>query len=250
MLYRYDGTFCGFLSAVYEAYYDGTGGVEGILPGPAPAALFSAEKDVETDPDHAERVAAAFYDACGGAASRWLYRGFLAEAPGREAALFTYLRRGFRLGRGLCAHRAEPWVWTVFSWAQKTGNAAEKLRGLVRFGTLEDGLYYAEISPDCDVLPLLALHFRRRLVSHAWAVHDIRRKRAACWDGETLVLADVPERSAVAYSGDERTWRRRWRTYYRHIAVEERINPALRRSFMPEKYWKHLPEIAGEDSAL
>lgn len=244
MIYRYDGTFPGFLCAVYEAYHDGTSGVEGICAGPGPAALFSRETAVQTREDRAGRVAAAFYRDCGRAASQWLYRAFLAEEPDREAILFTYMRQGFRLKRALCAHRTEHWAWTVFQWAQKTGAEAGKLLGLLRFSELEEGLLYAEISPTHDVLPLLTNHFRRRLAAEPWAIHDVRRKRAAFWDTKTMLFADVPEQAdTIRWSGEEQAMRRMWRTYYRRIAIADRQNPALRRSFMPEKYWRHLPEM-------
>lgn len=40
MIYRYDGTFPGFLCAVYEAYQDGTSHTEGICTAMAPGGLF------------------------------------------------------------------------------------------------------------------------------------------------------------------------------------------------------------------
>ncbi len=244
MIYRYDGTFPGFLCAVYEAYHDGTSHTEGICAGTAPAGLFSEEKEVASREETALRVGAAFYRNCGRAASQWLYRAFLAEEEGREDVLFTYVREGFRLKRGLYARRAEPWAWTVFQWAQKTGAEAGKLMGLVRFRELAEGLLYAEISPTHDVLPLLAPHFRKRLSGEAWAIHDVRRRRAACWDRHTLFLAEVPERAEdIRNSESEEALQRMWRTYYRHIAVTERHNPDLRRSFMPQKYWRYLPEM-------
>lgn len=244
MIYRYDGTFPGFLCAVYEAYHDGTSGVEGIVSGQGPAALFSRERLVQTREVQAGQVASAFYRDCGRAASQWLYRAFLAEEPDREAVLFTYVRQGFRLKRALYAHRTERWAWTVFQWAQRTGAEAGKLLGLVRFSELEEGLLYAEIRPSHDVLPLLAGHFRRRLAAEPWAIHDVQRKRAVFWDTKEMLFADVPERADdIRWSGDEQAMRRMWRTYYRHIAIASRENLALRRSFMSEKYWSGLPEM-------
>lgn len=247
MNYGYDGTFSGFLCAVYEAYHDGTSQVEEIYPGCRSAGLFSRDKQVETRRGPAEQVAAAFYRDCGRAASRWLYRAFLAEEAGREAVLFAYMRNGFRLKKAIYASRGEPWAWTVYQWALKTGAEAGKLMGLVRFRELEGGLLYGEISPTHDVLPLLAVHFGRRLSASEWALHDVRRRRAVYWDRQELLFADVPERAAhIASSGEEAQVQRLWQTYYRHIAVEERRNPALRRSFMPQKYWRYLPEMERE----
>lgn len=247
MNYWYDGTFSGFLCAVYEAYHDGTSHTEHIGEDCHSAGLFSEEKRVETRPDLAERVAAAFYRDCGRAASQWLYRAFLAEEAGRGDVLFHYVKEGFRLKKEIYAKRAEPWMWTVFQWAQRTGAEAGKLLGLVRFRELEEGLLYAEIAPTHDVLPLLGPHFRKRLGQNPWAIHDVRRRRALYWDGQELLLGEVPVREeSLPDSANEQNFRSLWQTYYRHIAVEARRNPALRRSFMPMKYWKFLPEMEGE----
>lgn len=66
MIYRYDGTFPGFLCAVYEAYQDGTSHTEGICTAMAPGGLFSSEKEVRTISDRAERVAQAFFRTAAG----------------------------------------------------------------------------------------------------------------------------------------------------------------------------------------
>jgi probable DNA metabolism protein len=36
-----------------------------------------------------------------------------------------------------------------------------------------------------------------------------------------------------------------WKTFHRTVAIENRINPALQRQFMPARYWKHLTEMDG-----
>lgn len=244
MIYRYDGTFPGFLCAVYEACQDGTSHTEGICTAMAPGGLFSSEKEVRTTSDRAERVAQAFLADCGRQAFRQLFRAFLAEEPGREDVLFRYIRNGFRLKKALYAHHMEAWAWTVWQWAGKTGAEAEKLLGLVRFSELSDRLLFAEISPTHDVLPLMAGHFQRRLAGESWAIYDARRHRAVYWDRKELLLAEVPERlQTLSYSGEETAMRRLWQTYYDHIAVQERTNPILRRSYMPQKYWRYLTEM-------
>lgn len=247
MIYRYDGSFSGFLCAVYEAYHDGTSRTEGICAGEDATGLFSEEKRVFDCPDHARTVASAFREQCGRPAFQWLYRAFLAEEEGREDALFLYIRRGFRLRKAIYSHRTEKWAWQVFQWAQMTGAEAGKFLGLVRFSELGEGLLYAEIEPSHDILPVIAPHFTKRLAAEKWAIHDVRRKKAVLWEGKRLLFGEVPEAAAVSYSEREEGFRRLWRTYYRHMAIPERVNPELRRSFMPEKYWGHLTEMQKEN---
>ena len=225
MIYRYDGSFSGFLCAVYEAYHDGTSRTEGICAGGEAKGLFSEEKRVFDCPDHARTVASAFREQCGRPAFQWLYRA------------------GFRLRKAIYSHRTEKWAWQVFQWAQMTGAEAGKFLGL----ELEEGLLYAEIEPSHDILPVIAPHFAKRLAAESWAIHDVRRKKAVLWEGKRLLFGKVPEAAAVSYSEREEGFRRLWRAYYRHMAIPERVNPDLRRSFMPEKYWVHLTEMQKEN---
>jgi len=42
---------------------------------------------------------------------------------------------------------------------------------------------------------------------------------------------------------DERHWQHLWQTFFRRVAIGERLNPRQQRSFMPMKYWKYLVEM-------
>lgn len=250
MRYLYDGTFPGFLSAVYASYHDGTGQMEGIGTAEGARDLFAEEKRVDTDLSHAHDVAQAFFERCGGAASRWMYRAFLSGEKGREDLIFSYMRLGFRLGKALYACRTEPPVWTVCRLSRKTGAEAEKFLGLVRFRELADGSLYAAIRPDHGILPLIAGHFQRRLGTHTWAIHDLGRGEAVLSEAGKLVFGKLRGSGDLAYSEDEERLCRLWQGYYRHMAIRGRYNPALRRSFMPEKYWECLTEMTPEARAV
>lgn len=60
MYFIYDGTYPGFLSAVYEIYHFGTSRLEGIAPDNGEGQLFGMTYMVDTRYLHAEQVAAAF----------------------------------------------------------------------------------------------------------------------------------------------------------------------------------------------
>lgn len=246
MVYVYDGSFIGFLCAVYEAYYDGTGQVESIVTEEGRGSLFSEEKEVQTLPERAWTVAAAFEKDCGRAAAQHLYRAFLAEERGREAALFLYIREGFKAGRGLYRRRMEPWVWQIFQWSMAAGREAGTFLGLVRFRRLSEGLLYSEIRPTHDILPLLGSHFRRRLPHETWAIRDTGRRRVLYGKEGEVLLAEAEGAEVLSYSREEKELQALWRNYYRHMAIPERYNPELRRSFMPEKYWTYLTEMEEE----
>ena len=60
MKYIYDGTFSGFLTTVYEAYYYGISSLESVVPQESGQDLFGDGMSVTTNTDKAEKVADAF----------------------------------------------------------------------------------------------------------------------------------------------------------------------------------------------
>ena len=82
----------------------------------------------------------------------------------------------------------------------------------------------------------LANHFHRRLGKENWAIHDIGRRHVLYSHVGKCIFARMTHENTLEYSGEEESFRRLWRGYYQHMAIQERYNPALRRSFMPEKY--------------
>ena len=244
MHYQYDGSFLGFLCVIYEAYHDGTSHVEGIENRYAGASLFNCEKTVAPDIAKAGRVIDSLRGKCGAAAAQTLYYAFMGEQPEREMLLFYYICHAFRSPGGLPQDARDPWISQVEKWALKTSNERHRMLGLLRFSELDDGMLYSAIRPDYNIAPLMAGHFASRMPGEEWAIHDLRRHTAVYYDKERIITADVAEpESNIKLSRTEEEFRRIWRRYYRHISIEERSNPDLRRSFMPEKYWPYLTEM-------
>ena len=247
MYFIYDGTYPGFLSAVYEIYHFGTSRLEGIAPDNGEGQLFGMTYMVDTRYLHAEQVAAAFEKKCGREAQRWMYRAFLSNEEGKEMKIFYFLKEGFKMGKKIYTHQKEPWVQDILAMCRAVGNEAEKFRGILRFSELEDGMLYAVMKPDHDILPILAVHFKERFSQKRWAIYDKGRHEAAVYENGHLFMGTVEkEEKNVKYSQSEEDLRRLWRSYYRHMGIEERRNPGERRNFLPKKYWSLLTEM--EDS--
>lgn len=242
MNYAYDGTFFGFLSAVFDAYYDGIAGVEAIHLDSEP--VLGEDRLVPTDPGKVQRVLTGLQKKCGGKTCHFLYYAFLAEAPGREAWLLSYIRQAFQYQQDFLNHLHEPALWTVREWARKTGNERHKLLGLARFRELSDGSLYSMLAPDCCVVPVMAPHFVKRLAGERWVIHDVKRGLGVCYDRQDLSIVQIPAvASDIPLSAQEQAFSELWQNYYATIAIKERTNHDLRRSFMPKKYWKYLIEM-------
>lgn len=242
MIYTYDGTFFGFLSAVFDAWHDGLRYVEDIQT-TAHTSLFD-ETEVVTDTTKAQRILDALRDQCGPKCCHFLYYAFLAEEEKRELPLLTYIRLAFQYKEKFYYHLSDEGIWNIRQWAQKTGNERHKLLGLIRFRELSDGMLYSRINPTCHVITVMAPHFMRRLPKERWVIHDVRRHVGVYYDGNDMNLVEIPQTlSQIDVSLEERHFNALWRRYYDTIAIKERRNAKLRRQYMPKKYWSYILEM-------
>ncbi|KMO86960.1 hypothetical protein AB840_05430 [Megasphaera cerevisiae DSM 20462] len=246
MIYTYDGTFFGFLSAVFDAWHIGLDHVEDIkIMGST--FLFGEERNVYTDEKKAQRILTALQTKCGGKTCHVLYYAFLAEQPDRGMKLLRYIRQAFHLKDEFLSHLSDEEIWEVRKWAQKTGNERHKLLGLIRFQELSGGMLYSRINPTCCVVPVMAPHFVRRLPGEEWVIHDIRRHMGIWYEGGVLSIIEIPRPlQQIDVSDEEAAFTALWKKYYQTIAIGERSNEGLRRRFMPKKYWPYIVEMRNE----
>lgn len=243
MIYTYDATFFGFLSAVFDGWHDGIQQIEDIRTVSEPS-LFGGERFVHTEEKKARRILDSLQGKCGAKTAHFLYYAFLAEQPQREMKMLQYLRQAFRLQHDFLHHLHEPAIWEIRQWARKSGNERHKLLGLARFRELADGMLYCPIAPTCCVVPVMAPHFAKRLASERWVIHDTKRHMGVYYDSRKLIMVEIPQtKQQIDTSDDEAGVAALWQQYYQTIAIAERRNEMVRRSFMPKKYWFSLIEM-------
>lgn len=197
MIYSYDGTFFGYLSAVFDAWHDGLAQVEDICPDSRLGLVFSEQRFVPVDDGKVRRILDALLAQCGPKPCHYLYYAFLAEEEGRGLALLQYLRRAFRYKHEFLHHLSEEPIWTVRQWARRTGNERHKLLGLARFRELSDGMLYCQLQPTCCVVPVMAPHFVRRFPAERWVLHDTGRGLGVYYDGRQPVVVTIPRAAAA-----------------------------------------------------
>ena len=102
---------------------------------------------------------------------------------------------------------------------------------------------YAKIAPDHDVLELLGEHFSDRFKGDPFLIHDAKRSKALYSAAGQWRIAPIDEKALPDLSEEEKLYRRMWKTYFDTVAIEERINPACQKRYMPVRYWKNLTEM-------
>lgn len=239
--FLYDGGFEGFLTALSLAL-EGGDACAISRESAAEAGLFSEFVNSGTDPETAAAVRELIERR--GSAESWQHVrfAFLSEVPGAETAIFEYVKLLAAKGPAADNMLADDRVRKVHRLSASVGGEAHMFKGFVRFKELADKTLYSKIEPDHNILALLVPHFRARLGTFNWVIHDARRNNAALYFGGRLVYAPL---SPVKLLEDakETEARELWKHFFKTAAIKERINPKLQRRNVPLKYRKNLTEF-------
>ncbi len=248
--YTYDGTFEGLLTVLFSIY-DRRAAPASIAPdGAAQGGLFGQPAPIGTDETLAARVWDGLLRTMPAEARARLYHVFLSEAPDREVLVFRYVDLALRLGVDIAENYADDTVRRVRRLAQQMFREKHRMEAFVRFEKTQDGLFHARISPDFDVLPLIAAHFTTRYADQRWLIYDQRRRYGLYYDlHRTDVVqfenSTAPQSAAVSATVlDEREplFQVLWQAYFDHVNIPERKNLKLHRRHMPLRYWQYLSE--------
>ena len=251
-IYSYDGTLDGFYSLVFRAFQDKK----------APTDILNRQKQlqmsleeivkVETIPEHARRVRDGLIKRTGDKNARLVHVAFLTETKETDMLLWHYLHKIFNDKTGtLHRNLLDPDVYDLVQCARKVRKEVHRFNGFVRFQKSTDGMFFAPIDPDHDIVRLLAPHFKSRFADQEWVIYDVKRKYGIWYDKVKVqeVVFDKPAFDLTAgyirnqvRDHDEDYYRTLWQHYYNAINILERQNHKQMKAFMPRRYWKYLPE--------
>ena len=242
--YRYDGSFAGFLSCIFQAY----------LHREAPACFLTGEDErltlwieraVDTHQGEARRVYRWLGKVLGREGRRLLSLGFLSCMPQRELRLWEFLQMGCQRGPAAAGDLADPRVAALRRAVLQAQHEAHQFKGFVRFSQLE-GTLVSEISPKNQVLPLLRPHFRSRYPGERLVIWDKVHRQALFSAPEGWAIVPLEEFRSGGAGEEEQAYRRLWRRFYEAVSIEGRDNPKCRMTHMPKRFWADLTELNGE----
>ena len=242
--YRYDGTFAGFLTCVWDALERGAEPVEFLLPDDVPALWNVLEP--ATDQQKAKRLYAALKKRVSPAFQTLIARGFLTCLPHKELDLLTLIRRGLQEGDRVRLDLSDPVMARVNLALTKMWTEWDHLKGFVRFSDL-DGVLVGEIEPKNRVLPLLAGHFAARYSGERIVLYDRTHHDAFLSHRGRWKLVPAEDFRMGPAGETERSYRAMWRKYYRTIAIEGRTNPKCQSTHLPKRYRHVMTEFITDE---
>jgi probable DNA metabolism protein len=250
-VFRYDKTFEGLLSAVFDAYSRGI--FPDVLLAEGTPLLLPATHQVFTSRDKAVRVWKGLAGRLSPNALHSLAYAWLGEEQGGDVRLFRYMRKVFDRRGSPETDLTDRDILAVASLARKVNCEAHKLQGFARFQKTAQGIYFSAIGPRYNILPLLLPHFAERLPEQRWILYDAGRGYGLLRDSggyrEITPAAGCLSRNRLRedlLADGEKLFQTLWKSYCRALTIQERLNPTLQSRCLPRRYWPHLTEMQAD----
>ncbi|GHT77035.1 DNA metabolism protein [Bacteroidia bacterium] len=253
LYYRYDNTFEGLLTAVFDIYYrkelpDRIVGETVEIP------LFTETHAVVTDEEKSGRVWQALQKKLSKPAQNMLFICYLSELPDIELRIWHYIQKTLLSPVSIETNFADDDVLELSKVYKKVSREAERMRQFVRFQKTADGVFFAVMSPLYNVLPLCTRFFQDRYAGQPWLIYDARRDFGLYYDlktVETVHFTEIPihlKTGRITHEQQDETeiaFQNLWKDYLSAITIRERKNLKLQMQHMPKRFWKYLTEKSG-----
>lgn len=246
----YDGTFEGWLTAVFEIYEYKFEDVVFAKKEASAALLFSTHHNVLTDVEKANRVLSGIKKRLSAEGFSNFYKAFFSEMDEIEQTMYQFTKYALSSSQNIEGDFTNTAVWDLRAATRLTRREAHRMEAFVRFKLTKDKLYYAIVEPDCNVLPIIENHFKKRYADQRWLIYDAKRKYGIYYDLHTVSNIELQfnaESNSSKFLAEicdeqEEFYQNLWRCFFTSVNIESRKNMKLHICHMPKRYWKHLTE--------
>jgi probable DNA metabolism protein len=247
IIYIYDGSYQGLLSAIYIGLKNRIIPVRIIKKDNYRNDLFYDKIVIESSEKNAAILSDKIKAHISSESLRYVFHAYHSELEKIEDYIYRYILMGFKYGDNINNNLAEKYVREVQEAAKKVRRQSHRYKGLIRFREAAGGKFYAAVEPDYNILISIAPHFKSRLSTQDWIIHDKLRENAVIYSSEDneWLLIDLKADFEPDLSDEENNIQNLWKSFFASVSVTNRLNPKLQRQLMPKKYWKHLIEEPG-----
>lgn len=257
VIYVFDGSFDGLLTALFEFYERRPGAVQLVAQKYHQPMMLADVFEVVTDEAKAKRVWAGLRKKLSPQWQQVLYKVYLSESAVAFQHIFDFARYIFDSPAGAEKNFGNPHVMAVSKIERNVSRERHRMKAFIRFQKTADGMYYAPIEPDFNVLPLIASFFKNRYADQQWIIYDVKRKYGLHYDlhtvneityefAETIDTKKVNLPTNVIDAKEELT-SLLWKDYFNSTNIPARKNMKLHIQHVPKRYWKYLNEKEGKN---
>ena len=246
----YDSTFEGFLTTVFEIYEFKYSNPTIIKNSDPQRNLFVETIEIITNNDKSDRVMTKLKLQVGADGIRNIIYSFLSEKTGVEDVLYQVINYAVKNPTvNVMKDFSNLYVLETSKLTKSVGREKHRMEAFIRFEELQDGIYFAKIDPDFDVLTLIIGHFKNRYQDQKWLIYDLRRKYGVFYDLSTVEIVSMDldiktltDKTNQVFSNTEIEYQKLWWEYFDHTNIKERKNIKLHVQHVPKRYWKYLTE--------
>lgn len=249
-IFIYNGTFEGFLTAIFDSY-EMKIIPDKIIPSEAEYSLFPDNYyNIPSDKEKSDRVWKGLKKKVSENTCKMIYTVFLSESA-MEKQLYDFICKIFNTPYNIESNMGDANILNLRNVERKVQKEAIRMIEFIRFQKMADNIFFASISPSYDVIPLLIKHFEARFTDQKWIIYDLKRDYGIFYNLKETVQMTIPNLRVSPHSGqvsdeakdiDEKLFQSLWQDYFDSINIKERKNAKLQKQFMPVRYWKFMPE--------
>lgn len=240
--YIYDGSFDGLLTSIHTAFYSDIKPSD-IVRKEDFIENFLIEKNyITTESQKAKSVYQAIERKISSESLRRVFYAYLSELPDSGMIILRYLQIGFKLCHYTDLNLANEDVLNMDKVSRRVGKERHRVTGILRFKKIKQDILYAQIEPDHNVIALVAPHFKERLKNENFIIHDTKREIGVFYNKKEWIVRDIEKPDPFLVRDSEEIYEDLWRTYFKSISIQTKINPKLQKRNMPMRYWKYLTE--------
>lgn len=252
VIFVFDGSFEGLLTSVFDSYELKAKAVHLVPEQMHQPTLLEETHGVVSDQAKAKRVWDGLKKKIPKEWQQRFYKTYLSETPESFQHLFDFARYIFDNPKGAETNFGHTSVMAISKMDKSVNRERHRMKAFIRFQETADGIFYAPIEPDFNVLPLIATFFKNRYADQRWIIYDLKRKYGLYYDlekVEEITFDEIPETqktttSLAAHSLDskEELYGLLWNDYFKSTNIPARRNMKLHIQHVPKRYWKYLTE--------
>lgn len=186
----YDGSFNGFLTAVYSAFDEKIQVADIQKNGITQEGLFSDIETIFTEMNNAKSVWNGIQSKSH-IAIRNIYFAFLSEQKGIEIILYKYIKKLFSPADMLSLNFTNELESKINQLAKTVGKEKQYMETSIKFSQTADAIHFGIIKPENDILPLISRHYRFQLSDKQWLIYDCKRNYGLYYNLKTVELVSL-----------------------------------------------------------
>lgn len=250
--YIFDGTLEGLLTSIFEFYERKPGKIQLVSKARFQPMFLEETLEIISDEEKAKRVWTGLKKKISPDWQLRFYKTFLSETEESFQHLFDFACYVFDNPAGVEHNYGHESVMAISKMDKSVNRERHRMKAFIRFQETSDGIFYAPIEPDYNVLPLISSFFKNRYADQKWIIYDLKRQYGLYYDlikVEEIKLDYQPvvKSSQMSLPGEvlqdkEELYALLWNDYFKSTNIPARKNMKLHIQHVPKRYWKYLTE--------